>query len=55
MESMSDCSQRLEELRCRAREQMDASKVLQESLAEEADYLQRRDQAQCLVDLRTRV
>ncbi len=55
MESMSDCSKRLEELRCRAMAQMDAAKVLQESLAEEADYLQRRDQAQCLDDLRTRV
>ena len=34
---------------------MDAAKVLQESLAEDGDYLQRRDQAQCLDDLRTRV
>ena len=55
MENMSDCSKRLEELRCQAMAQVDAAKVLQESLAEEADYLQRRDQAQCLDDLRTRV
>ncbi len=55
MEGMSGCRKQLEELRCRARAQMDAAKVLQESLAEEADYLRRRDQAQCLDDLRARV
>lgn len=55
MENMNDCRQRLKELHRQARAQVDAAKVLQESLAEEADYLQRRDQAQCLDDLRTRV
>ncbi len=55
MESMTACRQWVEELRCRARAQVDALGVLENALAREAEHLRRRDQARCLDALRARM
>ena len=52
---MTACRHRLEELRCRARAQVNALGVLEKAFAQEAEHLCRHDQAQHLDDLGARV
>jgi hypothetical protein len=55
MENMTACSQWVEALHSRAQAQADALKCLAKVFAEKAKHLLRRDQAECLDELRARV
>lgn len=55
MDDLTVCRRRVEELRYRARAQVDALEVLEKAFAREAEHLCRHDQAQHLDDLGARV
>jgi hypothetical protein len=55
MENINDPHKHLDALRCHVQAQSDALESLQRDFAEQAEYLRRRDQFQCLDELRERL